>query len=1175
MSKNRVQYIFVLIFVGTFFLFYSCGTTRNTGLSRRFQNMTSHYNVYYNGKTAYDTGLDKVKHDFVLDYSIPLPVFIEDIPEARGVGSSYFKKAITKSDKLVKKHSIKVKPKKGSGDAAFMKRGEWNDWVDNAYVLKGKALYCSGKVEDAQFVFQMIIQKYPYSESLNEAKLWISRSFFTQGEDEEAIVYLQKLEATKGLSKSVRRDISLVWADYQIKSENYGAAITRLENALKFPMSGADKRRYNFLLGQLYASMDKKGEAVKCYQKVLGMNTPYRMSFYAKIGIYELDNSKRELKKSKRFLGRLLRDEKNEDFQDRIYYALGNIYWEQSEQDVAIDYYKQSVTLSEANPTQRVESSLRLADIFFDRKKYRNSQAYYDTAVSVIPSSYPKANEIRRRAKFLTALTENLQVIETQDSLQNLAGLPKDVLDKKIVGWIKDERKRQREEMLRKQSQQQNDLDDNFFRSNAQMNLSQQNPQRSGSSGSSWYFYNPSTVASGKASFRQIWGKRALSDNWRRADKSKMEEGFGDEVDTSQDGALEGEEEQKQKKLSPLDKGYYVKDIPRNDSMFVASDKKICLAAYNAARIYGEDLDDVSASLEMFDLYLRKVSDPQMKLTALYYAYDLSNRAGRKSEAEMYKARILNGFGHTRIAMYLRNPESFESILKARREQDDLYAKSVVALRLGQYDKATSFSSEIVTNPQDSTLLPKAAYIQMVSVGAQKGSIYLEGMIKEYKLKYPKSELMPRVLRLEKLVAEQSLKDYATMVQNGYIHSEIQNQEAFGSNGGEFVDQKFENIDETFFYYVIEVGASLTADLNRLRFDVAHFNIDFFPEDDFDVDIEKLNEATSLIVVRTLPNKDFAKIYFNAITHQKRAFSSLNGTKFKNYVISSKNFRTIKEDKVSMDYQKFFIRNFSQSVNGLALDQKSNIDPMVLLKELESQKQNPEPQGQFVAVNTAEVAVETVGSEEVVKSEEREVESAVEQTKSVSTEQVNEETSVSELLENKLAEKPAPVVTNEPAKAAAAVTTTAVVASTVESTSEEVEQEVLDVRKPEDVFTGREDIRFAVIFIVKKDVRTMNKVRQQLMLVNIKDLNKRNYKVSAENYDASTSFVVVRGLSDYNKALAYVKALVATKRYKEAVVGLVNEAMVISEENLRRLNKNKEMDLYRTFYRNEKMPMLK
>lgn len=1164
MFKNKFRYTYVFFLLGLFVLLYSCGTTRNTALSRRFQNMTSHYNVFFNGKSAYEKGMEKVKSQYVLDYSIPLPVFIEDIPEARGAGSGSFSKAIAKCDKLVKEHSIKVKPKKGSGDAQFMKRGEWNDWVDNAYLLKGQALYCSGKIEDAQFVFQVLLQKYPYSEVLNEAKLWISRSYFSQDEEEEAIVLLHKLEATKQISKRVKRDIALLWADYHIKHDNYGQAIARLENALKYSMKGPDRRRYRFLLGQLYASMDQKEKAVENYKKVLGLNTPYRMTFYAKIGIYELNQGSRDLDKSKRILGRMLRDEKNEDFQDRIYYALGNIYWEKQESSIAIDYYKKSVTYSEANPTQRVESSLRLADIFFDVKKYRESQSYYDTAVTVIPESYPNAIEIKKRAKFLTALTSNLEVIEVQDSLQQLAAIPKDVLDGKIKEWIKVERKRKREEELRKQQEQQDDLDNSFFRNNAQMSMNQNGSQNSSSASGRWYFYNPSTVATGKANFRQIWGKRVLSDNWRRSNKSKIEGDFsslnGDEEETGED--MDPDKKEKTKVLTPMDAEYYTKDIPRNDSMFVVSNKKICNAAYNAARIYGEDLHDIDASLEMFDLYLRKTSDPQLKLTVLFYAYDIAYKAGRTAEANRYRNRILNDYGDSRIAMYLRDPSSFEQIAEKQRIQDQKYGEALEAMRNGDYNTSLALSSEIMKSPQDTTLIPKVAYIEMVSLGATKGSLTLERLIKDYKVKYPTSPLMERVNKLEALVKEQSLKDFATMVKNGYIHSEIQNKEVADMSSSEFINQKFEKTADTFYYYVLELNAGLPVDLNRLRFDIAHFNIDFFPEDDFDVDIEKLNDHEVMIVVRALSDKDYAKVYFKTITHQRRVFASLNGRKYSNYVITSKNFRTVKEDKSSLEYQKFFIANISPYI-GSEVSGETIEDPMLLIKNMKQQKSNPVTSGTFVEVDTDDIVD---ASKQTTKT------AAV--TTAVGTNKSNE--AVAKNVTQPIASSV--TLENELNKGESSVSTV-----NEEATSEvlqdkevvEPKEEIAHVDMAEDLFTDREDIQHAIIFMTTKDTRKINKVRQQLMFVHIKDLKQRGYKVQVEDFDSSNTFVVVTGLSNLEKATSYLNQTSELDRFKKSIVPSVEEVMIISDENLRRLLRNKKIDQYRLFYRKNKMPVVK
>ncbi|QZE13759.1 tetratricopeptide repeat protein [Halosquirtibacter laminarini] len=1179
MFKNRFQIITVLWTISSIALFVRCGTTHNTTLSRRFQNMTSHYNVYFNGKQAYDEGLDRVKQSYVLDYSIPLPIFIEDIPEARNAGMANFKKAIAKADKLVKKHSIKVKPKKGSGDAAFMKRGEWNDWVDNATLLKADALYCQGKLDDAIFVYKALIQKYPYSEVIDRANLGIVRSYFAQEEEEEAIVILQKLEANKGLSKRVRRDISLVWANYHITKDNYSQAITRLEGALKFPSSGRDKRRYWYLLGQLYAEMGEKEKAAENYKKVLGLNTPYRMAFYAKIGIYELDNNGTELKKSKRILSRLLRDEKNEDFQDRIYFALGNIYWDHGEQDLAMEYYMKSVSFSSTNPTQRVESSLRLADIYFDQKQYRKSQCYYDTAVAVIQDSYPNAKEIRRKTKFLTVLTENLQIIETEDSLQNMASLPKEVLNEKINGWIKEERRRQREEMLRKEAEQKEMSNNDFIRNRTQSDLYRNNSRTGNSSSGGWYFYNPSTVATGKSNFQNIWGKRKLADNWRRTDKSKIDTEMNmqgeEQADDSQSEGAEEKEQKKEVVLTPIDRTYYTVNIPRGDSMLLASDHKIAGAAYRAARVYGEDLRDIPASLEMFDLYIRKTKDRALKLTALYYAYDIADKNGKTVEAQNYRRRILSEYPDSRVAAYLKDPTAFDELLAAKRMEEKQYADAVIALDRADYATAFDLSSKVLANPQDTTLVPKVAYIQMVSQGAQEGSIKLESLIKAYKTNYPNSPLMARVVKLEGLVAEQSLKDFATMVQNGYIHSEIQNGEEIQS---EFENEKFEKTEETFYYYVLEVTANKVIDLNRLRFDVAHFNIDFFPEDDFDVDVEKLNEKRALVVVRNFPNRSFAKIYFDAIIHQSRVFASLNGAPFKNYVISSKNYRTVVEEKSSREYQKFFMANFSTHISDV-VSQNRVSDPMALIKQMENEKRQTKPSGNFVAVDTESVVTQTEASSVQPES------TTTSQTKEIGSEISSSEVTASQ---KSAPEKVNTMSTEEIIKQSQSIGIPEVAAAAVVTDKNTVSKEapvagvdsvskpaVVPAPVPKDLFTKREDIRFVLMLVTDKEVRTVNKVRQQMMFVNIKDVKRRDLKVTAEDYDASHSLIFVRGLQNMADAKRYLEKLQQTQRMKDAVVPLIEDAWMISEENLRRLLKGKEMEYYRAFYIKEGYPVIK
>lgn len=82
------------------------------------------------------------------------------------------------------------------------------------------------------------------------------------------------------------------------------------------------KPRYNFLLSQLYVKENQDGAAKLALKKLPGFNFNYEMVFNARIGMalaYQEGDAAVEKK-----LKKMLRDSRNEEFQDRIYYALAN-----------------------------------------------------------------------------------------------------------------------------------------------------------------------------------------------------------------------------------------------------------------------------------------------------------------------------------------------------------------------------------------------------------------------------------------------------------------------------------------------------------------------------------------------------------------------------------------------------------------------------------------------------------------------------------------------------------------------------------------------------------------------------------------------------------------------------------------------------------------------------------
>jgi len=88
---------------------------------------------------------------------------------------------------------------------------------------------------------------------------------------------------------------------------------------------------------------------------------------------------------------------------------------------LVIYYLKKSVSTSVSDAFQKTESSLELADIYFDDGNYQFAQAYYDTASMSLPQNYPDYTAIMNKTKILSQLVDQIQTITLQDSLQTIA----------------------------------------------------------------------------------------------------------------------------------------------------------------------------------------------------------------------------------------------------------------------------------------------------------------------------------------------------------------------------------------------------------------------------------------------------------------------------------------------------------------------------------------------------------------------------------------------------------------------------------------------------------------------------------------------------------------------------------------------------------------------------------
>ncbi len=942
--KKHFLHTVVVIFVVS--LFSGCSVEKNTRTSRAFHNVTSHYNVYFNGKESVKSGLEKINQNIDDDYTCILPVYKSSSPSAAKLVKSDMDNAVVKASKLIEVHSITAKPKRKRAGGSrkyqeFASKEEFNDWVDDSYILMGEAYFYEQNYNAAITNFSYVVRKFSEEETKYEAFVWLIRCYTELERYMEASEVIQAVQGDDNFPKYLEDDLALATADYYKRQGEYQEAIKFLEIAnSKIPWK-SKKARYQYIIAQLYQEIGQSQKAAEAFTAVTKMNADYRMEFNAMINAAGVFTGEGDAEKLKKDLNKMLRDKKNVDFLDQIYYAIGNIYFKEGERETAVDNYCKSVANSFNNQFQRALSSITLADIYFEDLNYTGAQAYYDSAMIIIDETYPNYDVLSLKYKSLTNLVENLQTVEREDSLQKIAKMPDKEREQLIEQMIKDEQERQRnDENLALQGQR----NQGYYRSN-QYRMGMGSEQ----SGAGWYFYNPQTVTYGKTTFQQRWGRRKLEDDWRRSNKNTVSmdqtDEFAEMIDSSQMVI---------KETDPLKKEFYTQDLPLTDSLMAVSHNKIRDALYNAGKIFKSDFSNYPRSAESFEDLNKRYPSNIYLLSAYFDLYDLYDLMGNKERSDYYRNLIISQFPDSKYAQYLINPNYFIEMEALQDSLNNMYQETYRDYKSGRYRNVIGLTGTMKSMKPDSAMLSKIDFMGTVAQGTQTDVHNFEKLLKGYVEKYPKAEPTPLANEILKLIQDSTLADYQKLVEMGYINEEIQNEELLPGKqtANDEFGGKFTYEEDLLHYFVIAYPREANIDLNRLKFDIANYNIDHYTKIDFDIETENLDANTAFLIVRALENKESALIYHGAIIRKASVFKALKDVKYINFVVSSTNCRQMMTEKSMADYLKFFVKNYSRFIGSNFSEDELEISPEELMARAKQEDEALKEKGNFVVVNT-------------------------------------------------------------------------------------------------------------------------------------------------------------------------------------------------------------------------------
>ena len=872
----------IIIVTVVWVCFSGCSTEKNTGVTRAYHNVTTRYNVLFNARESYKSGVRKAVQSKQDDYTQMLPLFLYGDEAVVQSVSGDMEASAKKATKAVNLHSIKVKPKVGKSgmtpaERKFYDKREFNKYLDECYLLIGKSYVYTGQYFQALQTFNFMETEFPDEKSLYEARLWRAKTLMLDKNLIEAGRLLNELRDDPDFpdTKALKSELEATLADWYIRQERYDNAIEHLNSALGNNVRNKKtKMRYRYVLAQLYLEQKEYEQASTMFQKVIRMNPPYEMSFNATINRATASKSSgADIRDVRKQLAKMLRDSKNTEYHDQIYYALAEIELYEGNTEKAIEYFQKSAQSSTVNLPQKTKSYLTLGNLFYDRRQYIPAQAYYDSAMVNMQSTYPGYIQISSKAKNLNALAYHIHTIQYQDSVQRVARMSEVDRNKLISGIIAElQLKEQREKEAEAIRMQQ------YY-----SNMSRRNVMADPTAKTQWYFYNPSTVTQGIGEFQVRWGRRTLEDDWRRKNKGTFEIGIASE--NADDAQTEGIRKIDDAQTS----GYYLQNVPLTDSMMRVSHRLIEESLYAAGYIYNTDFSEYAMAVAQYEDLIRRYPQSEYLIASYYYLNQLYTKLNKTAEAEKYRSRLLTDAPESIFAKIILDPTYLDKLAQQKGESEQLYEKTYNSFNNSEYQLVINLANDALEQFPKDVLTPKFAYLRAISAGRLAGT----------------TEVMRAEMR--KITEEYPGTDIAAEAQNviNFIDGEdpVMRQE----EQVERAKALYTYTETGAFYFGWMVDSK--ENIGLLSFDVQSFIIDKFIDLGLEFETNRIDDRHVLLMVKGLSDYRRAQAYYRTFVMDLEV---MKNARYDNvtFLISEDNYAILEEDKKIEDYIEFFKKEY-------------------------------------------------------------------------------------------------------------------------------------------------------------------------------------------------------------------------------------------------------------------------
>ena len=903
----------------------SCNMKKNTATNRLYHSFTARYNIYYNGSQAFiDGNLEKEKGNKD-NYTEMIPLYMVGNKQSRELGKSQYDRAIEKSEKAIRLHSIKGKPEwksnktKTARDREWLSRKEYNPFIWKAWMLLGKAQFQKGAFDEAAATFSYMTRLYQTQPLQNGlAKAWLAKCYTELGwiYDAEDVVRNMSRDS---IDYRIAKDWDYTYADYYIHQGDYEKAVPYLRKVVKHERRSVQRAREWFLLGQIESMLGHQEEAYRAFKKVIGCHPPYETEFNARIAQTEVmaaSDGRRMISKLKR----MAKSDNNQEYLDQVYYAMGNIYLHQGDTLQAIGAYEKGNKESVRNGIEKGVLLLTLGNIYWQLEKFGDAHRCYGEAIGLLDKDRKDYKQLSDRSKILDELVPHTSSVELEDSLQRLAKMP-EAERLKIIDRIIDElkKKEKEEERARQESETAAALQKQSAVGNRQQPGRQNTPGQQ-TAGGAWYFYNPQSVSQGKRSFEQLWGKRENTDDWQRINRTVVNlaqdnaespdnpespetpDSLGNGGVAANDSIAGTKAENPNDTLAndPHNREYYLAQIPFTEEQLAASHDAIKDGLYHAGIIFKDKLDN----LRLCEKYLTRLTndypDYEHNDDVWYHLFLMYSRQGRTTEADRCLAMLQNDFPESQWTTLLSDPYFAENQRFGVHIEDSLYAATYEAFTADRHQEVRGNAQLSESRFPLGQHRPKFLFIEGLSLLNDGDASSCMERMKQVVEEFPQSEVSEMAGMILRGV-QQGRTLHGGKFDMGDVWS-LRSAVSVSGDSTKVDTLRFERNAKYVFMLAYQPDS---VNQNQLLYEMARYNFSNFLVRNFDIVIDQDAHGLSRMLLSGFLSYDEARQYARQLyTVEGNLKEMLHACR--SLIVSEDNLRLLGTTYSYQDYEVFF-----------------------------------------------------------------------------------------------------------------------------------------------------------------------------------------------------------------------------------------------------------------------------